>query len=131
MTLHVYCNYKCSKCNAFYIPYEEQLPCPRCGNISDKSIDFIYQAVESVNYNLKRYGSYVPPAWGADNYGDYVMRLIFNVLQSYYYSKETISFEEYTRNYFDKLKWEEPFVKNHMYDVICRVNEKLKGEKQR
>ncbi|MGB9877236.1 MAG: hypothetical protein ACPLPS_05670 [bacterium] len=62
MTLHIHYDHQCPNCGAFYIPYED-VPCPNCGLMEEERFDFIPQAVESLLYNLHRYGSYFPPAF--------------------------------------------------------------------
>ena len=39
MSLHIMYDYQCSKCEAFYIPYEEGVTCPNCGLDEDEVYD--------------------------------------------------------------------------------------------
>ena len=63
MTVHVRYEHKCAACQAFYIPYAPGVACPQCGRQESEVFDFVPQAVESLRFNLRSYGSYLPPAW--------------------------------------------------------------------
>jgi uncharacterized Zn finger protein (UPF0148 family) len=65
LTLHIFYTHQCHKCGAFYIPYDKDVPCPNCGLVEKERFDYIPRATESLNFNLKEYGRYIPPAWYA------------------------------------------------------------------
>lgn len=35
MTMHVVYDHECPACEALYIPYDEDVPCPRCGIVEE------------------------------------------------------------------------------------------------
>ena len=83
MTLHVYYEHKCPACQAFFIPFEPGVPCPNCGRAADEVFDFVPQAASSLEFNLKTYGSYAPPAWYVGSLGDHCLRLLFTVFEAF------------------------------------------------
>jgi len=60
MTLHISYEHKCNQCGTDYIPFDADVPCPKCGLVESERYDFIGAAVRSTLYNLERYGSYQP-----------------------------------------------------------------------
>ena len=81
MTIHINNSHKCPSCDAFYVPYEENLPCPKCGKIEKQDFDiFMPLAVESLMFNKKQ-GSFIPPMWIVESFGDHVLHLLFPVFE--------------------------------------------------
>lgn len=85
MTLHVTYEHQCPKCAAYYIPYDEVVPCPQCGLIVKDRFDYIEQAAVSMRFN-KREGSYIPSipsAWLVGSLGDHILSLLFLIFDAY------------------------------------------------
>ena len=53
MSLHIMYDHQCSKCKAFYIPYEKGIVCPNCGLNEDDIYDIVPQLAHSVTSGVK------------------------------------------------------------------------------
>lgn len=124
MTLHIDYNHKCRECKAFYIPYDEDIPCPRCGCVEEDRFDFIPQAADSALYNL-RDGSYYPGAWYISSYADHVLHLVFIILE-HHRTNGGSKFEDVARRLVNKMKWgDQEYARDHVFAIACRVYEEI------
>ena len=129
MTLHVRYNHQCGRCGAYYIPYDKDVPCPKCDLIEEERFNFIPQAVESIMYNLKSYGSYVPPAWWTGSLGDHILHLLFMIFERFEMSREN-DFDSFIKKELSKLEWgDQKYLENHIYGIAVRINDELKKQK--
>jgi len=83
MSYHVTYNHECPKCGAYYIPFDQAVPCPKCGEVESKRFDFIPEAATSANMNLIYGGRYVPVAWWVGSLGDHILTIIFGLLDEH------------------------------------------------
>jgi len=121
MSLHIMYDHQCSKCEAFYIPYEKGIVCPNCGLDEEDIYDIIPRLVSSANYQMDTMGFCTPIAWWTGSFGDYVALLIFQVLDAFHAQKEK-SFQEFALEYFDKFTWDDQlYMKNHIRDLSYKV----------
>lgn len=81
MTVHDSYTHECPQCAAYYIPFDKDLPCPRCGLVEEERYDFIPTAVCSVRWNIEMYGSYVPGAWFVGGLGDHLLLMVFYIFE--------------------------------------------------
>jgi hypothetical protein len=72
--LHIHYDHQCPTCNAYYIPYDVDVPCPSCGLLEQERFDFISQAVASARFNFKAKDP-VPTAWFAGSLADHILWL--------------------------------------------------------
>jgi hypothetical protein len=71
MTIHSGVDYKCEQCGADFVPITESPNCPKCSRASEVIFsEFIDEALRSALYNIGKYRSVVPPAWGIFGTGD-------------------------------------------------------------
>jgi len=118
-------DHQCSKCEAFYIPYEKGIVCPNCGLDEEKKYDIVPELATSANYQMREMGFYTPIAWWTGSFGDHVALLIFQVLDAFHAQKEK-SFQEFSLEYFDKSKWgNQLYMKNHIRDLSYKVFSEL------
>jgi hypothetical protein len=117
----------CPKCKAYYIPYEKNIPCPRCGHLERKHVNFINKAVDSAIFNLELYGSYFPPFWYEGSLGDHVLRIIFILLERHKMDPNGKSFNDVARETLEQMEWkDQQYLKNHIYSIAKKVYKKLK-----
>lgn len=97
MTYHVSFKHKCPKCGAYDIPFDKDVPCPRCGELEEKRFNFIPEAAKSAHFNLTSRGGYVPGAWYVGSLGDHILHILFQVLD--YHRKDATGrpFDEVAR----------------------------------
>lgn len=124
MTLHIHYDHQCSKCGAFYIPYEDVV-CPNCGFKEEERFDFIPQAVDSLLFNLDRYGSFFPPAWAVTSLADHILRILFIIFEGFRESEES-DFSLYTKQLLEGGDWgDQLYMKEHIFGIALRVKEEL------
>lgn len=87
MTYHIRLKeYKCPNCNALYIPYKENIPCPSCKtvsvNISKEYLGFIDELIVSLRVNKIREGRYIPSAWYTGSFTEYIQGIIFHLFDA-------------------------------------------------
>lgn len=127
MTLHVVYNHECPDCGAYYIPYGEDVACPRCGLVEEERFDYIPQAAESVRFNLETYGSYVPPAWWVGSLGDHILLILFHLFETYRKEKENRPFGDFATAMLDQMAWgEQEYLKGHVCAIAMEVHETLR-----
>lgn len=129
MTLHVVYNHQCPSCQAYYIPYDERVPCPRCGLIEEERYDYIPQAAASMRYNHRTGGSYTPGAWWVGSLGDHILSLLFGLFDGYEERKGAVGFEEYLVDRLLAMQWgEQEYLREHIHGIALRVREELGRE---
>ena len=126
MTLHIIYDHRCPKCGAYYIPYDENVPCPNCGIVEDERFDYIPNAVESILFNLKAYGSYIPPVWSTGSLGDNTLSILFDILEQFRKSKE-MDFDTFVKGILPKMGWgDQKYFGKHVYSIAVRIHEEIK-----
>lgn len=128
MTIHINSSHECASCGAFYIPYEEILPCPKCGKIEKEYFDFfIPLAVESLMFNKKQ-GSFIPPMWYVGSFGDHVLHLLFPIFEAYE-SKKPGNFRKFAAKRLSKIDWgKQKYLEKHLLEIAVRLEEKIHGK---
>lgn len=125
MTLHVVYDHECEACGAFYIPYDDDVPCPKCSLVEANRYDFIPEAVDSLKFN-KSQGSYRPPAWLVGSLGDHILNLLFGLLDTYEEEKPD-SFREFITSKLIQMDFgDQEYLRNHLLGIAMRVHEELK-----
>lgn len=129
MSLHIMYDHQCSKCEAFYIPYEEGIVCPSCGLEEDEVYDITPELVHSANYQMDTMGLYEPLAWWVGSFGDHVALLIFKVLDKFYMQEEK-GFEEIAEEHFSSSDWgTQQYMKNHIKDLSYKLYLEIQKQK--
>jgi len=125
MTLHIHYDHECPKCEAFYIPYDDRIPCPNCGLIESERIDYIEQATNSMQFN-KADGRYTPGAWYVGSLGDHVLNLLFPLFDAYDEEKPD-DFEAFAASFLGQMGWDDQlYLEKHILGIAVRLNETLK-----
>ena len=80
-------NYRCSNCNAIFLPYKINFKCPNCGqSIPDSDtkeyIDSIEDIANSMEAHKLQYGQYFPGAWNVFNIMDHIQSIIFSIFDA-------------------------------------------------
>ena len=131
MSIHIMYDHQCSKCEAFYIPYQEGIVCPRCNLDEGEAYDIVPKFVSSALYQLNTMGFYAPIAWWVGSFGDHVALLIFRVLDAFN-AADTDDFKKFAQEHFDDKKWgEQLYLKDHICDLSHKVYLAIKIEQQR
>ena len=126
MTLHVSYDHECPKCNAYYIPYDVDVPCPSCGLVEQERFDFIPEAAASARFNLITHGSYVPGAWYAGSLADHILSLLFDLLEEHREEPDGQSFKPMAHNALKHMDWgDQKYLCDHIYSIAVRVFEEL------
>ena len=121
MSLHIMYDHQCSKCKAYYIPYEEGIVCPNCGFDEKEVYDIVPELANSANYQMITVGCYTPIAWWIGSFGDHIALLIFKVLDAFQSQNEK-NFQEFALDYFNKPEWgDQSYMIKHVCDLSYKV----------
>lgn len=131
MTFHITYDHKCPECGAFYIPYNEEVKCPRCGKKEDETFGFIPKAIASLENNLLRYDSYIPGAWYVSSLADHILLLLFRVFEVYRNKETEKSFRQFSKELLEKNKWKgegknQEYLKGHVHNISLGIYRRLK-----
>lgn len=129
MSLHIMYDNQCQQCEAYYIPYKDDVVCPNCGSILEEIYNIVPQLAHSANYQMDMHGFYTPIAWWVGSLGDHIALLIFKVLDKFYTQEES-TFKEIAQEHFNNRDWgSQLYMKNHIIDLSYEVY--LEIEKQK
>ena len=98
MTLHLHMNYACPECEALYIPYGDDIPCPKCGHVNEleEYPDLIGGICESFLFNIKDVGDFMPMCWATMDISDTIQLLFFSIFNKWV-TEEMLEHEPITR----------------------------------
>lgn len=127
MTYHIAYDYQCQACGADFIPYEEQLPCPKCGIAAQTWLGYARSAAESLNVNLQSRGSYMPGAFWVGTLGDRVLYLLFQTFERWRLTEPNPDFSEHLREDLPKIDFEpqHEYLREHIRIIALRTFEAL------
>jgi hypothetical protein len=126
MTMHVVYSHECPTCKAFYIPYDSDVPCPRCGAVEKERFDYIPQAVDSMRINKQMGGTYTPGAWWIGSLGDHILSVLFGLFDGYKAQEGQMAFEPFIENALERMKWgDQDYLRTHIQGIALRVREGL------
>jgi predicted nucleic acid-binding Zn-ribbon protein len=129
MSYHVTYNHKCPKCGAYYIPFDQAVPCPKCGEVESERFDFIPEAATSANINLIRGRRYVPVAWWVGSLGDHILRIIFGLLDEHRAHTARRAFPVIAAEALARMEWgNQLYFRDHIHAIACRVRDHLDRE---
>jgi hypothetical protein len=126
MTRHVSYSHQCPSCEAYYIPYDSDVPCPQCGIIEPERYNFIPLAIESSLTNLAVEGSYVPGAWYMRSLADHILRILFDLLERERENSSGISFNDIVEEELQRKDWgEQVYLRQHIHGIALRVYDEI------
>jgi predicted nucleic acid-binding Zn-ribbon protein len=129
MSYHVTYNHECLKCGAYYIPFDQAVPCPKCGAVESERFDFIPEAATSANINLIDRGRYVPIAWWVGSLGDHVLGIIFGLLDKHREDTARSAFPVIAAEALARMDWgNQLYLRDHILAIACRVRDHLDRE---
>ena len=125
MTLHVVVNHECDQCGAYFLPYDEDVSCPRCQSPAKKIIPYIERAAESLAFNKQKYGQYTPMGWWVGSLGDHILSVLFGLFDSYEKSAEA-EFGKFSEQYLSEVEWrDQEYLQNHIQSIAHEVHRRL------
>jgi hypothetical protein len=129
LTLHIKYDHKCPKCDAYYIPYDKDVPCPRCGLVEDERFDYIPKAAGSLLFNLDNYGSYAPEAWWVSSLADHILLILFPVFEQFRKSNHN-DFDSFASDTLSRNNWgDQKYLEEHVRGIAVRINEDIQEMK--
>ena len=127
MSMHVTYNHQCPSCQAYYIPYDDRVACPKCGLVKSEQTDFIKEAAASMLYN-KAGGSYIPAAWGIGSLGDYILDILFPLFEAHA-EESPEDFKVSASGWLGQMNWgDQPYMKDHILGIAIRLHKVLKDD---
>jgi hypothetical protein len=126
MTMHVVYSHECPNCKAYYIPYDDAVPCPRCGTVEEERFNYIPQAAASMNVNKTSGGSYTPGAWWVGSLGDHILMLLFGLFDAYEAQQSPTTFEQFIDQRLAQMEWgDQEYMRDHLRGIAIRVRQEL------
>jgi len=126
MTYHIKLDeYFCPKCNASYIPYKKELPCPNCNAVSnsvpEKYLSFIEELVASLRVNMIREGSYSPSGFFIGSFAEQIQYIVFNIFE--HWRKKKPKGDGFIAQYLNEMLSEEevPYMVKHLESILKEV----------
>lgn len=126
MTYHIKLEeYFCPKCNARYIPYKVDLPCPNCkvlpATVPDVYLDFIGELVGSLRVNMTREGSYLPAGFYIGSFAEQIQYIVFNIFE--HWRKKKPKGDDFIVQYLNEIlsKEEIPYMVVHLKSILKEV----------
>ena len=126
MTLHIVYNHKCPECSAYYIPYDKDIPCPRCGLVEKGRYDYISRVLDSMKYNKDLSGCYTPGAWWSGSLGDHILFILFGVFDEFERTGESANFARFANESLSEMQWgDQDYLCGHVQGIAMRIHREL------
>ena len=123
MSLHVTYDHQCDSCGADYVPYDQGVPCPRCGQVESERFDFVPWAAASLLANRRETGSYLPRGWAIMTLGDQILRLLFGLLDAHERVGPDADFRGFADGWLADIDWgERNYLRAHVQGIAERVH---------
>lgn len=125
MTVHDSYTHECPQCAAYYIPFDDAVPCPRCGLVEEERYDFIPTAVASVRWNIDMYRSYVPGAWYIGGLSDHLLLIVFYIFDRWSKQPDR-GFAIAVEDQLSSRDWgEQAYLKSHIASMALRIYDEM------
>jgi len=132
MTLHLYMQHKCTECETIYIPYNNTVPCPKCGDQAkmENYPDLINGICESFLYNIREYGNFIPMCWITMDISDSLQVFLFGIFHKWVLEESsnhephmrTAAFKEFIKNIIKEIDFNElDFMENYIHDLTLAI----------
>ena len=131
MTMHIHYDHQCPECGTGYVPYGEDVPCPKCGLVEAERFDYLPPAADSALINFTERGAFMPGAWYVGGVADNLLLHIFQALD-FYIARTGTTFADAARTYFGQMDFGEmefmrPYLVHLSEEVFDKINE-VKGQ---
>jgi len=131
MTYHIKQeDFQCQECEARFIPFRQEYPCPQCGTeVTEESYqDFIDELIHSMRVHKRKYGKYTPGTWIYDTLSEHVQQFCFQVFD-YIENRDLVSKtqeREYLNYIVDEQAWQDdmPYIEKHVRDIVMTTYDK-------
>ena len=135
MTLHLSMEYICSKCEAKYIPYNETIVCPKCGNKEDleKYPKLVEGICDSFVFNIKSTKRF-DNCWVTFDISDMIQSIFFYIfntwaldkMENYEPENRTEEFKKHLEEVIDKIDFhEDTYIKDYLKKLGMEVYEEF------
>jgi len=129
MTVHDSYTHECPRCAAYYIPFDQDVPCPRCGVVEEERYDFIPTAVGSVKWNIEIDGSYVPGAWFVGGLGDHLLLIVFTIFERWNKQQERGFPAAVEEELSSRGDWgDQTYLKPHIALLARRIHDEIQSK---
>lgn len=118
--------HQCAQCEAFFLPFEQGLPCPRCGSPATEFYDFLTDAIAGLTIHKRQYGRFSPGAFFVGGLAEHVFLLLCNALDAI---DGAVDFQDAMRRHLDSCDWgDQAYLRSHVYDIALRIDKKLRDK---
>ena len=123
--MHIYYDHQCPNCEAPYVPYGKDVPCPKCGLVELKRFDFVVPAANSALANLANKGSFTPGTWFVSGIADNFLLHVFHALD-FHKDERHRTFDEAAEFHFSRMEFGEfEFLRRYLVRLSIEIFEKI------
>lgn len=131
MTLHLYMHYKCSECEIEYLPYNDTIACPKCGDKPQMEdyFPFVEGICESFLFNIEDIGNIVPHCWASIDISDNLQLFFFKVfsdwiekMKEHEPQERAKAFETFLNNIMSKINFKgREYLSDYVTDLAITI----------
>ena len=131
MTLHLYMHHKCSECETEYLPYNETIACPKCGDKPEMEdyFPFVEGICESFLFNIGDVGRIVPYCWASIDLSDTLQLFFFKLFSNWIEEmkehepqERAKAFETFLNNVTSKMNFKErEYLSDYITDLAIAI----------
>jgi DNA-directed RNA polymerase subunit RPC12/RpoP len=131
MSLHINYDYECPECGAEYIPYDNEVPCPKCGFLEKKRYAaFVEDVVQAMGYNALTGFGCMPAAYTITCIADSVSIFLFKLFECYSQYRDEQSFESFVQEFIRNSYFEDAeYMREYMGVLAHRVYQEITRQK--
>ena len=125
MTYHPFSldSYQCTSCQAYFIPFEQGLPCPRCGARAAEFQDFVAEVAAGLRMHKEWYGRYTPGAYFVGSLAEKVFHILCMAFDA---AREAEDFQAALEDHLAKIDWgDHLYARDHILQIAVRAKQRL------
>lgn len=127
MSYHFYSgeDHECKKCGVMFIPFEQGVPRPGCGAISNVATDFVEEAIEGLMIHKRSYRRYTPHGYIVGSFNEHVFLLLCLAFDA---TKGAKDFEAALQSHLSMCPWgSQKYLSSHVFDIALPVRENMQA----
>ncbi|MBH07009.1 MAG: hypothetical protein CMJ20_11885 [Phycisphaeraceae bacterium] len=126
MTWHYFTgdHYSCESCRTCFVPYEDSLPCPRCGEPATEPIGFIGEAASGLAAHKWEFGDYTPPVYTPHSRLEMFFIVICQVFDAISGQDD---FERALDDYLQRCEFDREYEQSHLRDLAIKIHQRMEA----
>jgi hypothetical protein len=91
-------------------------------------MDYVPRAAASLEFNLRSYKSYIPPAWYSGSLGDRVLYIVFRLFEAFRQQERSPDFSEFAGIFLSQINWGNyGYMRDHIAGLALRIHDMSKN----